>query len=101
MAKRIVWSFRARQDRKEILGYWRKRNRSNVYSKKLNRLFVECIKIVSTFPQVGEITDDANVRFKTVKDYLIFYEETDTQIWILTIWDSRQDPERLAKFLNG
>jgi len=95
MAKQIVWSRRAQRDRKEILEYWRIRNRSNTYSKKLNRLFKESIKIITDFPQIGKPTDEADTRIKIVKDYLIVYEETQTQIVILTIWDSRQDPGKL------
>lgn len=95
MAKQIVWSRRAQRDRREILEYWRIRNKSNSYSKKLNRLFKESIKIITDFPQIGKPTDEANTRIKIVKDYLIIYEETQTQIVILTIWDSRQDPDKL------
>lgn len=95
MAKQIVWSRRAQRDRKEILEYWRIRNKSNTYSKKLNRLFKESIKIITDFPQIGKPTDEADTRIKIVRDYLIIYEETQTQIVILTIWDSRQNPEKL------
>lgn len=100
MAKQVVWSFRAQSDRKEILNYWQQRNKSNFYSKKLNQLFKESIKIIADFPQIGKPTDSINTRVKIVKDYLIIYEETETQILILTIWDSRQDPEKLMKILE-
>ena len=95
MAKQVVWSLRAQTDRKEILTYWLLRNKSNSYGKKLNQLFKESIKIIVDFPQIGKLTDDTNTRIKIVKDYLIIYEETETQILILTIWDSRQDPNKL------
>lgn len=95
MAKQIVWSRRAQRDRRQILEYWRIRNKSNSYSKKLNRLFKDSIKIITDFPQIGRPTDEANTRIKIVKDYLIIYEETQTQIVILTIWDSRQNPDKL------
>ena len=100
MAKQIVWSRRAQRDRKEILEYWRVRNKSNTYSKKLNRLFKESIKIITDFSEIGKPTDQANTRIKIVKDYLIIYEETETQILILTIWDSRQDPGKLKEVLK-
>ena len=100
MAKQVIWSFRAQSDRKGILNYWRQRNKSKAYSKKLNQLFKESIKIITDFPQIGKLTDDINTRIKIVKDYLIIYEETETQILILTIWDSRQDPEKLKKILE-
>ena len=100
MAKQVIWSLRTQNDKKEILDYWRQRNKSNTYSKKLNELFKESIKIILDFPQIGKVTDDTKARIKIVRDYLIIYEETETQIFILTIWDSRQDPDRLKKILG-
>ena len=100
MAKQVIWSLRAQNEKKEILDYWRQRNKSNAYSKKLNELFKESIKIIIDFPQIGKVTDDTRARIKIVRDYLIIYEETVTQISILTIWDSRQDPDRLKKILK-
>lgn len=100
MAKPVVWSLRAQNDRKEILNYWRLRNKSNAYSKKLNRLFKESIKIITDFPLIGKLTDQPNTRIKIVKDYLIIYEETETQISILTIWDSRQNPDKLKEIIK-
>ena len=100
MAKQVIWSLRAQNDKKEILDYWRQRNKSNTYSKKLNELFKESIKIILDFPQIGKVTDDTKARIKIVRDYLIIYEETETQIFILTIWDSRQDPDKLKKILQ-
>ena len=99
MVKQVVWSPRAHKDRKDILAYWRKRNKSNTYSKKLNLLFKEGIQLVRDFPHIGKQTDEPNTRIKIVRDYLIFYEETPTQILILTIWDSRQNPGRLKEVL--
>lgn len=94
MAKKITWTFRAQQDRKEILHYWKKRNQSNTYSKKLNQLFKQAIALVSTHPKIGRSTDIENVRVKLVRNYLIFYEEAADAIFILSIWDSRRNPEK-------
>lgn len=99
MVKQVVWSPRAHADRRNILDYWRRRNRSNTYSKKLNKLIKEAIQLIKEFPHIGKQTDDPSTRIKIVRDYLIFYEETPTQIRILTIWDYRQNPERLTEIL--
>ena len=40
MAKRIVWSKFALENKLEILKYWNHRNESNTYSRKLNKLFI-------------------------------------------------------------
>lgn len=100
MVKQVIWSLRAQEDRKNILNYWRQRNGSITYSKKLNYLFKEAVRIIKDFPQVGKLTDQKNVRMKIVRDYFIIYEDTGTTIYILTIWDSRQNPKKLDNILK-
>ncbi len=96
MAKRkVVWSPRAKKDRWAILEYWIERNRSVSYSRKLNDLFREATLFISQYPTVGRATDDEKVRLKIVRDYLIFYEVSDFRVTILTIFDSRRNPEKL------
>ncbi len=100
MVKQIIWSQRAQDDRKQILEYWRNRNKSNAYSKKLDKRFREALNIIRDYPQIGKQTDDQKARIKIIKDYLLIYEETADSIILLTIWDSRQDPEKLEKILK-
>ncbi|MVN20094.1 type II toxin-antitoxin system RelE/ParE family toxin [Mucilaginibacter arboris] len=95
MAKQIKWSVRANQDRLEILDYWIKRNQSNSYSIKLDSLFRENIELLAQIPALGKPTDFPNVRIKIVRDYSIFYRITDQFLEIITIWDSRRNPEKL------
>ncbi len=71
MAKRkVTWSFTARNDRKEILQYWRSRNKSVRYSKKLNTLFKDAAHQIINFPEAAPLSDFEGVRVKPVKDYL-------------------------------
>ncbi len=53
MAKKIIWSKLALQDKFEILDYWEERNKSKTYSIKLNRIFNANVKIVCDFPMIG------------------------------------------------
>ena len=73
MAKQIIWTKQAHQDRKEILHYWRINNKSSDYSKKLNLLIKKAILLVAAHPKIGRKTNIENVRIKLVRDYLIFY----------------------------
>lgn len=98
MVKQIIWSKRAQTDRREIFEYWNKRNKSNLYSKKLNKLFLEAVRLIAEYPEIGKLTDNKNVRIKIVKDYFIIYEiDKENYLLILTIWDSRRDPKELTK----
>ena len=95
MAKRVIWTKNAQKDRKEIFEYWNERNKSKIYSKKLNTLFNHSVNLLKSRPEIGKKTDIENVRIKIVRDYLIFYELSENIIYILTVWDSRQDPSEL------
>ena len=95
MAKKVVWSLRAQNDRKKIFSYWNKRNKSNNYSIRLNRLFIEATKAISDYPKIGKITERENIRIKIVRDYLIVYKELENKIEVLTIFSSHQNPAKL------
>jgi toxin YoeB len=96
MAKKIVWSALAAHKRKKILQYWITRNKSKTYSIKLNTLFREAELLILDYPLIGKPTNEPSVRFKVIRNYLLFYEITEAEIRILTIWDSRQDPDQLT-----
>ena len=100
MAKQIVWSLRAQKDKKEIFIYWSRRKKSNRYSKKLNQLFKDAIRLLQELPYIGKSTDENFVRIKIVKEYLLIYEITESSINILSIWDGRQNPTKLEDILK-
>lgn len=96
MARQVIWSVRAQHDRKAIFAYWNERNRSNTYSKKLNRLFNEATRLLSEHPNIGRKTILENVHVKVVRDYLIIYEITGREIIVHTVWDGRRNPADLG-----
>lgn len=95
MVKRVVWSPRAQIERKEILDFWFKRNKSKSYPRKLNLLFKEAINLIIDYPEIGKPTDLDYVRAKIIRDYIMFYESNEDELFILSIWDTRQNPENL------
>jgi len=95
MAAKVVWSVRAQRERFEILEYWVNRNKSKTYSRKLYQLFRIGMKKVAEMPVSGIPTENPDVRIKIVKDYLIYYHiNASKTIEVLTIWDSRRNPEK-------
>jgi addiction module RelE/StbE family toxin len=100
MVRKVIWSEKALSDRREILAYWRNRNKSNRYSKKLNGLFKSAIQLIKEHPQIGRPTSDKQARIKIIRDYLLIYEITESAIHILLVWDTRQDPEKLKEILK-
>jgi len=95
MAKKIVWSERAQVDRKMIFSYWNQRNKSTRYSIKLNNLFEEAVVLISIYPNIGKKTNRPHVRVKIVREYLIYFRESEKEIYILTIFSSHRNPSNL------
>lgn len=83
-----------------IFTYWNNRNRSTAYSQKLNILLNEAISIIAKFQQIGKPLGYKGVRIKIVKDYLIVYKGSLDFLSIITIWDARQDTQKLDPMLE-
>lgn len=94
-SRRIVWSETAKLELKDIFEYFNFRNKSKLYSLKLNTLIHTELKILLQQPTIGKKTDAINVRGLLIENYFIFYEINEIHIIILSVWDTRQNPKRL------
>lgn len=92
-ARIIVWTSFARESRTSIFAYWNKRNKSKFYSKKLNLLFQESLQQLTFFPESSIKANNQNVRLKIASHFEIIYSVSETHIFILDIWDTRQNPQ--------
>jgi len=95
MVRRIIWSKNALKDRIRILDYWYRRIGTKTYSRKLDRELRQTVRNLNSFPQMGRILKNTEIRFLVVDYYQIFYKITDVEIRILHIWDSRRNPDDL------
>lgn len=95
VARRIVWSTSAKLLLKIIFEYFNFRNKSKIYSLKLNAFIQTELKKLLQQPNIGKKTDLINVRGLLIENYYIFYEINETHIIILSVWDTRQNPKRL------
>ncbi|WP_312390780.1 type II toxin-antitoxin system RelE/ParE family toxin [Chryseobacterium sp.] len=95
MAKRIIWSEKAKNELTDILKYWINRNKSKSFSIKLNNLIKEHLELISEFPETGRKTDIINVYVKIVQKYLLYYEVIDDCIYILTIRHGSKNPKTI------
>jgi len=94
--RKIEWSSQAKTDLSRILEFFNIRNGSKTYSKKLNSKLRKAIRLLSKHPLLGIQSDVENIRVLVDGDYAIFYQVTEENIRILTIWDCRQDPDNVT-----
>jgi len=62
MVKRIVWTKPALEDKLDILIYWNKRNKSNIFSQSLNTIFKDTTRLIRDQPSLGKDTEDPKVQ---------------------------------------
>ncbi len=101
MARRnVVWTKTADLQFVGVLEYWSKRNKSNVYPKKLIKLVSESTKRIAENPWIYKAADFKNLRVASLGNFSIYYKIFDDEIVITAFWDNRQDPKSLLKILE-
>lgn len=93
--RKIIWSHRARISLYNILKFYAEKNGTKSYSEKLYYSFKKEIQLLTKFPKLGISTNIKQVRGLITGNYIIYYEITPTEIIIHTIWDTRQNPDKL------
>ena len=96
----VVWTPKAKEELKEILVYWKKRNKSNTFSLKLNPEAQKVVKSLIDNPYIWHIEEGyEDVRSVLVfYNYSIFYRVENNIIRILSFWDNRRNPNSLDLF---
>lgn len=84
----------------DIFAYWNNRNGSSAYSKKLFKMFVACGNRLVKFLLHGKLSPFAGVRSVLVKDYQLLYTDKPNELRVVTIFDTRQNPDKLEERLK-
>lgn len=100
MAFRVEWSKNAQKERKFILLFWTLKTGNKKYSKKLNDLFTGNIEIISQFPLIGKKTEINNLRAQIIGDYILFYRVKVNTVYIVSLFGSKQNPDKLKTILK-
>ena len=100
MAIKIIWTKTAVLQRRKILIYWNKRNKSTTYSKKLVIEIAQRVKFLANNPEVYIKTSFSDIRTSTFGHYNIFYKTTPNELIVMAFWDNRQNPKKLELILK-
>jgi plasmid stabilization system protein ParE len=101
MVRRITWSGLAEKEFNNTLHYYAERNKSKTYSKKLSKEIKKHINLLSSTPHIGKESDFEYVHVSIKGHFKIFYNYDQSNIIILLVWDTRQNPEKLLKLLKS
>lgn len=96
----VVWSHFAKSQRDEIFKYWKHRNKSNYFSKKLRLTIKSKTEQLKIQPFSGKEIVESSCRILIFGNYSLVYKFTETQIQIVSFWDNRQNPDKLQQILG-
>lgn len=96
----ISWTRTALKQRNHIFHYWNKRNKSKIYSRKLNNAIWERLYLLKQHPNLGKSIEFEDIRMISLWHYSILYKVVPTQIIVTAIWDNRQESSKFLKFLR-
>jgi toxin YoeB len=100
VARKIIWTETAAHQRKEVLQYWKHRNKSNAYPKKLIKIINDRLHLLSEYPFLGRKTNHKDLREHTLGNYSIFFKVTPNRIIVAIFWDNRRNPKELLEQLK-
>lgn len=92
MAKRVIWTAKAKKSRRVILAFLTKN-----YAKKLSAEINSIVDRLSDFEFIGKELDYKNVRVFVFKNYSIYYKVEKKGILIVGILDNRRNPNETNK----
>ncbi|MBK6976082.1 MAG: type II toxin-antitoxin system RelE/ParE family toxin [Cytophagaceae bacterium] len=96
MARKIIWTLKAKNELIEIFQYWNERNQSTNFSQKLNELINNQLNSISQFPKSGKKTNLEKVYLKIIHQYHLFYQIKEESIYILTIRHTKRNPKTIT-----
>jgi len=80
-------------DLEAILQFYDERNGSDQYSKKLLKMIHRQIRLLTTMPEIGRMTDFPSVRILFVDKFGIDYQIRDNSILIINIYSCQTNPD--------
>lgn len=73
MAKRrIIWSFKVKEKRVELMQFYIQRNKNKNYAKKLNSIINQELRRLIDYPNLGIRTEFDQIRGLIIKDLILF-----------------------------
>lgn len=96
MAKRVIWTAKAKANRKSIIISLS----SKEYAKKLSVEINSIIDHFSKFELIGKESDYKKIRVFVFKNYSIYYKVEEIQLVIIRILDNRRDPNEIIKNID-
>ncbi len=91
---KIVWSKEAEDRLHAIFIYYHTLTGNHKYNRRLNSMIQASLRLVAQFPRMYRATTIKDTRVFICEYFKIYYSIQDSYIYIETIFDARQDPNK-------
>ncbi len=93
----VKWNDKAEESLRQILDFYFVQNGSAEYSLKLYDEIIAGIEVLKKFPKAGKLINYKDIYELVFARNSVFYRIEQSTIFILLVWDNRQNPEKLSK----
>ncbi len=63
-----------------------------MYSRKLNKQFLESLNLICNFTEIGKPTDLIDVKIRIESHFELIYRISESKLTVIDIFDTRQNP---------
>ena len=92
---KIVWSKEAQECFQQIALFYYRRMGNAKYSNRLYRMMRDSLRLAARYPYMYPATSVKETRVFVCEYFKVFYSIYDGHILVETVFDTRQDPEKL------
>ena len=95
---KIKWNDKAEESLRQILDFYFIQNGTAEYSLKLHDEISVGIEVLKRFPNSGKQINYKDIYELVFARNSVFYRIEQSTIFILLVWDNRQNPKKLSKY---
>lgn len=92
---KVIWSVEAKDKFLQIAQFYNQRNGNAKYSTRLYRMMKDTLRLAARYPYMYPATSIPETRVFVCEYFKVFYSIHKDCLYIETVFDTRQDPNKL------
>ena len=92
---KVIWSVEAKDKFLQIAQFYNQRNGNAKYSTRLYRMMKDALRLAARYPFMYPATSIPETRVFVCEYFKVFYSIHQDCLYVETVFDTRQDPNKL------
>lgn len=98
--QKVIWADTAEKDYLDTLDFWYEHNQSLEYPEKIIKEVEKITEMLPNTPYMGVWVKENLRKIVLLKNFIIFYEVSESRIEIVHFFDGRDNPEKILDKIN-